>query len=660
MHVQKWPLMTTKKYFSEKYEDCDLKNDINKMYTITKKQLGWKTGGTPKSFNWEGKIVNSPKKLAEIQNEFFIQKVEKLKEKIPCKNDLPDPLCHLENALKNWKGYDKVEKLIFEETTTEVVKNLIKKMKNSGSFGHDRLDAKSIKIACDELTPHITYVINLSIRKSKFLNKWRIGKVTPLHKGKNSDEMSPKSYRPISLLPIISKLAEKIIQLQIVHHFDQYSMWNLNQHGYRRKRSTTTTMLEIADMLFAAADEREIADILTIDESAAFDTVETDILIDKLELYKVGDEARDWIQTYLTCRTQYVSIGGQDSAMRAVKSGVPQGSVLGPVLFTIYTNEISQVTKNTECENIEHTNTKTEKLFGQNCNNCGTTTAYADDSTHIIRHKDRNHNQQQLATNLQSIANFLQSNNLSVNQSKTQVLETMVHQRRCRTQGNPPMLAVLNENNQLKIIQNEKYIKLLGLNLSQNLNWTPHLLTGDLPILSQIKQKLGTLSHLKKQLPRNARQTLANGIILSRIQYMAPVWGGLPKSRIKQIQTIMNTTARFITGYKRRTATTKLMSACNWLYASELIQYHTLVTLWTTIMDTQENYFQDKIIKTGQYLLETTTPRLKTTNMSFRWRSIRQWNNLPLTVRTSKNIETFKRSLRKHIITERTNGKPNQ
>ena len=139
---------------------------------------------------------------------------------------------------------------------------------------------------------------------------------------------------------------------------------------------------------------------------------------------------------------------------------------------------------------------------------------------------------------------------------------------------------------------------------------------------------------------------------------MAPVWGGLPKSKLRQLQTIMNSTARFVTGYKRSTATTKLMSACNWLHATELIKYHTLVSLWTIIMDTQENYFNDKIMKTNNYLLETTTPRLKTTSNSFRWRAIKHWNNLPLNVRTSQNISIYKRTLRKSIINERINGKP--
>ena len=160
---------------------------------------------------------------------------------------------------------------------------MIMKMKNSASFANDKIDAKTIKQTCEVLIKQITYVINLSIKSEKFVNKWRIGKVVPLYKGKSANQLDPKGYRPISLLPVISKLAERVVQKQIVEHFNNNGLWNLNQHGYRNNRSTTSTLLQISDLLFEAADEKEIADILTIDESAAFDSVEPEVLLKKLE-----------------------------------------------------------------------------------------------------------------------------------------------------------------------------------------------------------------------------------------------------------------------------------------------------------------------------------------------------------------------------------------
>ena len=436
----------------------------------------------------------------------------------------------------------------------------------------------------------------MSIRQSKFINHWKIGKVVPLYKGKSSDQLSPKGYRPISLLPLISKIAERVVQSQLVEHFNVNNMWNSNQYGYRKGRSTATTLLTITDQMFEAAEAREIANLITIDESAAFDSIEGNILLDKLKLYKLDESTLNWIKSYLNHRSQYCSIGGQNSNIRTINKGVPQGSVLGPVLFTIYTNELSEITKNTECVNPKHNKDKDKKLFGYDCNVCGITPAYADDSTHITRHKKREHNQQNMANNLTSIAEYLESNRLTVNQAKTQILETMVYQKKCKIAGNPPMLAVLDEKKNVKILEANNYIRLLGVNLGSNLTWEYHLNTGQKSLLGELRSKLGGLSLLRKEIPKAARLVLANGIILSKMQYTMPVWGGLPKKNIRKLQTILNATARFVTGLSRQTSTPKLMEACKWMYATEMIEYHSLLTLWRILKDKQSNYFESRIV----------------------------------------------------------------
>ena len=620
--------------------------------------MGCSSGSTPTTFLLDGNLTSSPKELAEIQNNYFMDKVDTLIEALPSNDVLPDPLIHLKSAMNRWEGKNQIEKLKFKVTTEDDVMKLIRKLKNSSSYGNDKIDAKTIKITSSALITQITRVINLSIQKSTFPNKWRIGKVVPLYKGKQLNQLVPSSYRPISLLPLISKLTERIIQSQLTAHFDNNKLWNHNLHGYRKNRSSTTTLLQVADMLYEAADAKEIADIITIDESAAFNSVEHQLLLDKLQIYGLEDSALNWLRSYLYYRTQYVTIGGQNSSMKNVKRGVPQGSVLGPILFSIFTNKLSESTKDTECSNIEHTEEIDEDLFGLDCKVCGITPSYADNSNHVTISKNREQNQQLLASNLNKISNFLESNQLTVNQSKTQILETMVPQKRSKLTGNPPIIAVLDNKNRVQIIEAENNIRILGMNIGNNLNWNAHLKSGDKPLLSSINSKLGSLNLLKKELPRTARHILANGLIIAKLQYMIPVWGGLPNNKIRKLQTILNSTARFVTGMKRNTSSAKLMANCNWLFASELVRYHTLLTLWRTITDTQHNYFDTRIMWKENLLLETTTPRLKTTKNSFRWRSVRQWNLLTLETRSSHNTASFKRALRKEIINDRILGKP--
>ena len=123
----------------------------------------------------------------------------------------------------------------------------------------------------------------------------------------------------------------------------------------------------------------------------------------------------------------------------------------------------------------------------------------------------------------------MESNQLTVNQSKTQILETMVPQKRAKLTGNPPIIAVLDNNNKVQIIEAEDNIRILGMNLGYNLNWNAHLISGEKPLLSSINSKLGSLNLLKKELPRTARHILANGLIIAKLQYMIPVWGGPAK-----------------------------------------------------------------------------------------------------------------------------------
>ena len=177
------------------------------------------------------------------QNNYQRFKVDKLEEALPEAEVLPDPLENLTNAMSSWKDKHIVEKLKLQPVQEQEVVKHISNMKNSGSFGHNQIDARTIKAAVKVLAKPITYLINLSIMTSTFVNKWQIGKIIPLYKGKASNQLEPSSYRPISLLPMISKLAERVVQSHVVEHFDKFKLWNNNQHGYRRTRSTTMTLL---------------------------------------------------------------------------------------------------------------------------------------------------------------------------------------------------------------------------------------------------------------------------------------------------------------------------------------------------------------------------------------------------------------------------------
>ena len=199
-----------------------------------------------------------------------------------------------------------------------------------------------MKLARKKIVPSVCHIINLSVQTNKFPSKWKIAKIVPLNKGKGSPS-DPKMFRPVAFLPILSKVLERAIFLQILSYMDNNHLFNPNHHAYRSFHSTTTAMLQMYDTWLDALEDGELAGVCMVDMSAAFDVVDTELLLKKLCLYGFDRKAVQWMWSYLTYRSQGVLIEGSMSNLLPLEAGVPQGSILGPLFYTIFTNELPQI-----------------------------------------------------------------------------------------------------------------------------------------------------------------------------------------------------------------------------------------------------------------------------------------------------------------------------
>ena len=240
-------------------------------------------------------------------------------------------------------------------------------------------------------------------------------------------------------------------------------------------------------------------------------------------------------------------IGRHNSQLSKVQCGVPQGSIIGPTLFNVFTNELHDVINDCEtCNDAAHN--VSELIFNTNCKKCGCLPSYTDDAVYMAASASRIWNQQRLEIVLERLTKFLNSNKLCVNQSKTVLQEYILKQKCCKAKGVPLHLLTLTDKGNIKDIKVVRSNILLGGTLQDDLQWRAHFETGEEPLLSALRKKLGTLKYLSKNIPQKSHLILASGLILSKMLYLLPIYGGTQQKYLSKLQTIMNNSIRHVTG----------------------------------------------------------------------------------------------------------------
>ena len=377
---------------------------------------------------------------------------------------------------------------LIDETLTE---SLFDKLPNKSSSGYDNISLKLLKRLKTDLVSPITILVNQMLSTGVFPEKLKLAKVIPLYKKDEDSQFN--NYRPISLLPAISKIFEKVIFIQLFSYFDCNKLFYNSQYGFRTGHSTELAVLEIIDRLVLEMDKGELPFNIYLDLSKAFDTLDHTILLQKLDYYGVKDLANNLFRSYLTDRTQFVEFKDIKSDILTLSTGVPQGSILGPLLFIIYMNDISKVSD----------------LFQF--------IIYADDTTLLSILKpfsaDASVNvNENINYEIGKISDWLKVNRLSLNVKKTKFM--VFHHPSKQIQI--PRISI--ENNEVECVDN---FTLLGITLDKNLNWKQHIGL----VSSKISRTIGILNKLKHFLPFNIKLTIYNSLVSSYINYGILAWG---------------------------------------------------------------------------------------------------------------------------------------
>ena len=431
----------------------------------------------------------------------------------------------LEKCLKFLNGRAINNSVFFNLTSFDEVYKIIQNFQNKSSTGLDNTSPNAFKHFPDKIINCYVHIFNLSITQGKFVERFKTAKVVPVYKSKEKHEMC--NFRPISLLPVASKILEKIIHVRLYSFLSQNGFFLKNQFGFRANHSTDLAASLLINKICNALNEKKKVMSIFLDMSKAFDCVDHNILLQKMQVYGIRGNAFSWFSSYLSGRCQRVIFNGTLSETTCtVECGVPQGSILGPLLYLIYINDINQ------CLQYCHV------------------TLYADDTTLVATANNYKDLYRIANDDLSALSEWLCLNKLTMNISKTKYITYSISQRTVLKSDDLKLF--LNGS----VIERVDTFKFLGIYIDEHLTWKPHMNK----VLSKIQRNLGIIRRISCFLTRKALIQLFHSLVMSHIRYGIIVWHFGQISLRKKIQACANKFLRMIYFMKRDESVKNLMS----------------------------------------------------------------------------------------------------
>ena len=594
-----------KKYFSDKFEAA--RGDSSRMWRTVGELMPRKHRPQIHSLcDKNGKTIEDDKGMADSFIEYFTNIASDLASKIPCSNK--DPLSYM--------GPPREASFEYAPCISDEVISVIK------SFPVKMVDINEIpififKTLSSIITPIIANFFTESVSSGCFPEVLKCARIVPVYK--KGDRRDIGNYRPISTLSTMSKIFEKLMYIRVQSFLSLESIISPHQFGFRPKFSTSDAIVEYLDNVYEALDRRESVISIFLDLSKAFDTVNHNILLKKLDFLGIRGNVGDWFSSYLHNRTQYVSVNGTSSHVRSVNCGVPQGSQIGPLLFTLYINDMSNSTSSLQ---FVH---------------------YADDTTVYRSGRDVNAVISDVNGALIDVDQWLRVNRLSLNVSKTEFIIIT------RNKNIPRESIVIGDRPLKRQIKKE----FLGILIDCDLNFSFHLAE----ITRKLSRCVGILYKIRPYVTDRILRMLYFSLFYSRMSYAIVAWGSSPQTYLNGVQVVQRRAIRLLKpGSRSREAFMDL----NVLQFNTVYIYFLLVKLFRTVHG-GHNYFQNRITanqvahpyKTRPKVNDDLrTPFCRTTiaQRSFLFRGVQSWNSLPHQLRMIESETTFKRQLRDYLL----------
>ena len=449
-------------------------------------------------------------------------------------------------------------------------------------------------------------ILNCSLNSGVFPERWKVAKIIPLFKG--GDRECVSNYRPVSLLPLPGKLLEKIVHKRVVKFWDDNNFLSNEQGGFRKGHSTVSTIADLTDDLFKNINEGYTTIASFVDLSKAFDTDNTQILLNKLQHAGIRGNVLNWCIDYLSKRYQCTFANSKKSGLLPVTCGVPQGSVLGPLFFLVHVNDIQGAVLN--CGIKLYTDDTVLYQTGVNCLEAST----------------------KLQVSMNQFRDWCDVNALTINASKTKVMAFASRSKVKKCQD----IDIRLDNKKLKLVP---YFKYLGITLDSTLNFSKHISS----VIQQICYKITLLAKLKKYLRDDSALLIYKTMLLPYFDYADVIFCKANQKDISKLQTLQNKCLRICMGKERRFDTNRAHKLSNVPFLEDRREAH--VGNFMYKRKSKPGLLNRREIRTRAHdapLFNVPIPRCEAFKRSVSYHGSSTWNGLRTEIRNTNNYLSFK------------------